>query len=107
MLGVIASFDFFVLEVLPKEVKKSITGKADAKKEDIIKWALEVTRDDDVQWPTSARQNRMDLSYRARNVTLAAEHQADALAVAYAALQSDQLRESLTLKQAILGSGPS
>lgn len=101
MLGVIASFDFFVLQVLPKEVKKAVTGRSDAKKTDIIRWALEVTREDDVRWPTSGRQNRMDLSYRARHVTLAAEHQADALAVIYAALQSDQLRESLLLQQAM------
>ncbi|WP_445193918.1 crossover junction endodeoxyribonuclease RuvC [Sphingomonas sp. Tas61C01] len=100
-LGVIASFDFMLLEVLPKEIKKAVTGNAAAKKQDIIRWALEVTQNDNVQWPTSGRQNRMDLSYRARHVTLAAEHQADALAVAYTALQSDQLRDLLALQQAI------
>lgn len=101
MLGVIASFDFFLIELLPRDVKKAVTGDRDAKKEAIIRWALETTRDDDVKWPTSSRQNRMDLNYRARHVTLAAEHQADALAVIHAALQSEQLQESISLRQAL------
>lgn len=100
-LGVIASFDFFLIELLARDVKKSVTGDRDAPKEKIIRWALEVTRNDDVRWPTSARQNRMDLSYRARHVTLGAEHQADALAVIHAALQTDQMRDLFLLKGAI------
>lgn len=103
MLGLLASFDFYLIEVLPREVKKAATGNRDAKKEEMIRWALELTKDDDVVWPTSARQNRMDLRYRARHVTLAAEHQADALAVVNAALQTDQLRESVFLQRAISG----
>lgn len=100
-LGVIASFDFFLIELLARDVKKSVTGDRDAPKEKIIRWALEVTRNDDVRWPTSARQNRMDLSYRARHVTLAAEHQADALAVIHAALQTCQMQDLFLLQGAI------
>jgi Holliday junction resolvasome RuvABC endonuclease subunit len=100
-LGVIASFDFYLVEMLARDVKKAVTGDRDAPKEKIIRWALELTRGDDVRWPTSARQNRMDLSYRARHVTLAAEHQADALAVIHAALQSDQMQDLLALQRAL------
>ena len=100
-LGVIASFDFFLVELLARDVKKAVTGDRDATKEKVISWALEMTRNDDVHWPTSARQNRMDLSYRARHVTLAAEHQADALAVIFAALQSEQMSDLRALQKAL------
>jgi Holliday junction resolvasome RuvABC endonuclease subunit len=100
-LGVIASFDFFLIELLARDVKKAVTGDRDAAKEKIIRWALEVTRNDDVHWPTSARQNRMDLSYRARHVSLGAEHQADALAVIHAALQTGQMQDLFLLQGAI------
>jgi hypothetical protein len=82
-------------------VKKAVTGDRDATKEAIIRWALEITHNDNVHWPTSSRQNRMDIQYRAKHVTKAAEHQADALAVVQAALQSDQLDEAITLQRAL------
>lgn len=100
-LGVIASFDFALIEMLARDVKKAVTGDRDAPKEKIIRWALETSRNDDVRWPTSARQNRMDLSYRSRHVTLSAEHQADALAVIHAALQTDQMRDLRALQRAL------
>lgn len=101
MLGVLASFDFYLIELLPREVKKAVTGNRDAKKETIIRWALDATRADDVEWPTSARANKMGLTYGGCHVTLAAEHQADALAVVAAAAQSEQLRNSMALEEAL------
>jgi hypothetical protein len=101
MIGLIASFDFFLIEVLPRDVKKAATGNRDANKQAIIRWALDLTKDDNVRWPTSKRQNKLDLTSCGRNVTRAAEHQADALAVIHAALQADQLRESLALQRAL------
>lgn len=100
-LGVVASFDFYLVEMLARDVKKAVTGDRDAPKEKVIRWALETTRHDDVTWPTSARQNRMDLNFRSRHVTLGAEHQADALAVIHAALQSEQMRDLRSLQRAL------
>lgn len=90
MVGIIASLDKPVIEVLPREVKKVATGDDRATKRDMIAWALKKTARQKLPWPTSSRQNKLDLTYRGKHVTLAAEHPADALAIIEAAIATQQ-----------------
>lgn len=101
MLGLVASFDFYLIELLPAQIKSAVAGNRHAPKDAIIRWALEVTAKDPVSWPTSARQNRMDLTYRAKHVTAQASHQADALAAIQAALGTSQLDDAMALQKAL------
>ncbi len=101
MTGILASFDFPLIEVLPQQVKCAISGERSAEKVEIIGWALGITGDAPVGWPTSSIPNRLGLSHRGKTVALSAEHPADALAVIQAALASEQLGEVVALQRAL------
>ena len=101
MLGILASLDCAVIEVLPQQIKQAITGTRSGEKLEIIKWALGITGEEPVGWPTSKLPNRLGLTHRGRPVTLAAEHPADALAVIQAALESEQFNEIVALLHAL------
>lgn len=100
-LGVVASLAFFLIQLLPREIKMAVTGNRDAPKEAMIRWALGITEGDDVRWPTSQRANKRAITFGGRHVSLSAEHQADALAAVQAAAQSAQLRELMFLQAAL------
>lgn len=100
MIGILAGFDFALIEVLPQEVKQAITGRRSGDKTEIIRWALEVSAGDEVAWPTST-PNKLGLSFKGRPVALYAEHQADALAVIQTALSTDQIGEVIALQHAL------
>jgi Holliday junction resolvasome RuvABC endonuclease subunit len=85
MTGIVAALRRPVIEVLPKEVKK-VVGPT---KRDVIAWALTRTKHQrNLTWPTSSKSNALKLTYRGRNVTLDAEHPADALGAIEAALKT-------------------
>ena len=97
MTGILASLDYPIIEVLPYEVKAAATGNDRATKRDIIAWALSLPSSQPLSWPTSRRSNQLKLTYNGENVTRAAEHPADALAVIQAAVRTEQFRLALSL----------
>lgn len=92
MTGIVAALGRPIIQVLPQEVKFAACRNTRATKRDVIVWALAKTEGDNLSWPTSARANSLGLSYLGRNVTIAAEHPADALAAIEAALATEEFR---------------
>lgn len=90
MIGISASFDRPIIEVLPHEVKKATTGSVAGTKGEIIAWAIKKSGCRNVGWPTSTRQNQLRITLEGKNVTRSAEHPADALGAIQAALMSNQ-----------------
>lgn len=101
MLGVLSSFDFLLIELLPQDVKEAVTGNRSATKRDIVKWALGVPSEPGVRWPKAARPNKLELSHNGVEIANSGEHQADALAVIHAALHSEQLAGIVSLERAV------
>ena len=64
---------------------------ADSPEGDMIRWALRWTIGQrSVTWPKSQRASKLGLTFDGKHVSPLAEHQADALAVAYAAIATEQ-----------------
>jgi len=97
MLGIAASLGSPIIQVLPYELKKAVTGDSQGTKRAIVAWAMKITASSDLTWPTSSRSNKLGLKYEGRPVSAAAEHPADALAAIEAGLQTDQFRLAATL----------
>lgn len=92
MMGVVAALGLPIIELLPYEIKKAVTGDRHATKKKMITWAMKATTDFDLDWPLTPKKNHMGLTYHNRHVALAAEHPADALAAVQAAITSPQFR---------------
>ena len=90
MMGIVATLNRPIIEVLNYEVKQAATGDRNATKADVIRWAVGITGRQKIDWPTSGKKNTVNLIYRGRHVTLAAEHPADALAAIQAAIGTEQ-----------------
>lgn len=97
MIGIAASLDLPLIEVLPHEVKKAATGDVRGTKAEIIAWAVRKSRRRNVGWPTSPIPNRLQIQLGGKYVTLAAEHPADALAAIQAALATEQFKLSASV----------
>lgn len=97
MVGIVASLNRPIIQVLPHEVKIAATGDKNATKKEMIAWALEKTRRHKIDWPTSSRPNYLALSFAGKHVALDAEHPADALATIEAALQTQQFALAISL----------
>ena len=97
MMGIIAALDRPVVELLPFEVKQAATGDRNATKAAMIRWAVDLTSPQNLDWPTSNKRDHVGVEYRGRSVTLAAEHPADALATIHAAIASEQFRLACTM----------
>jgi Holliday junction resolvasome RuvABC endonuclease subunit len=97
MIGVAASLQQQIIEVLPHELKRAATGDKRATKAEIIAWAVRKCGNRRVGWPVSTRANQMALMLRGLYVTKAAEHPADALAAIEAALNTEQFRLASSL----------
>ena len=99
MIGIVAALAKPVIEVLPGEVKIAAAGSRNATKQDIIRWAVQMTGRQKLDWPTSTRRNQLSLLYRGASITLAAEHPADALAAIQAALATEQFRLAVAMRR--------
>lgn len=100
MTGIIAALRRPIIEVLPREVKRA----AGATKRDVVAWALTKTKQQrNLPWPTSPKPNDFGLTYRGRNVTLEAEHPADALGAIEAALQTPHFDLAATMSASSTG----
>lgn len=92
MIGILASLDHAIIQVLPREVKLAVAGDDRATKRDIIEWALSVPSSSTLEWPTSRRLNKLRLTYEGEYIAASAEHPADALAAIKAATETEQFR---------------
>lgn len=92
MIGILASFNQPIIQVLPRELKLASVGNDRASKRDIIEWALEVPTSSPLEWPTSGRTNSLQLIYAGAYLAKSAEHPADALATIQAAVATEQFR---------------
>jgi Holliday junction resolvasome RuvABC endonuclease subunit len=97
MIGIAASLDRPIIEVLPNEVKLAATGNKKATKSEIVAWAVKKTGKRNVGWPTSRRANSFNVVLQGKYVTKAAEHPADALAAIEASLNTEQFKLALAL----------
>lgn len=87
--GVLACHDKPMIEVNPTEVKKAVTGYATASKEEMVEWATGLWPD--LQWiKGTAFLGR----YASQN-----EHMADALAIVYTAIRTEQFRQAAAMFQ--------
>ena len=93
VVGLLASLPIPIIEVSPREVKMATAGTATADKEDIVRWAVEKTAQDDIKWNTSKHPNDWEIPHNGGFVTKTMEHQADALAGVQAAITSEQFRQ--------------
>ena len=85
-VGVLSSAPIPVIQVTPNDTKMCAVGKRTASKNEMINWAYE--KYPDVNWITKRRKGVLQL-------TNANEHLADAIAVIYAGIQSDQFKQLL------------
>lgn len=95
VVGLLASLPIPIIEVSPTEVKMAVAGNKIADKEDIVRWAVELTQRVGGQefWNTSKAKNDWEIMVLSRYVTKTMEHQADAIASAQAAIKSEQFRQ--------------
>lgn len=97
MIGITASLERPIIEVLPNEVKLAATGNKSATHSEIVAWAVQKTGKRNVGWPTSRRANSFNVVLQGEYVTKAAEHPADALATIEASLNTEQFKLALAL----------
>lgn len=94
-VGILASLPVSIIEVSQRETKMASVGSSTADKEDIVRWAVERTQElGGLQhWNLTKGENDWGIKVGDRFVTKTNEHQADAIAVVYAALKTEQFRQ--------------
>lgn len=102
VVGILASLPIPVIEVSQREVKMASVGVPYADKEDIVRWAVELTADSDIPWPTTKRENDWGIAYKDGFVTKAAEHMADSVATVAAGAKSEQFRQLAGMTLALI-----
>lgn len=93
VVGILASLTVPLVEVNPTEVKLAVAGNKIADKEDIVRWAVNLTKDHPVEWNTSKQPNDWEILVGERYITKTMEHQADAIAGIAAALATNEFRQ--------------
>jgi Holliday junction resolvasome RuvABC endonuclease subunit len=103
-IGILASLTIPLIEVSPREVKVSTCGSATADKEDIVRWAVELTKrcGGHELWKTSRRANDWQITLATEFVTKTEEHQADSLAGTHAAVKSQQFHQLAAMFNSLL-----
>lgn len=86
-MGAIAALNLPAMLVTPREVKAAAATKAASKRE-VTPWALRVTAEDQIPWPTSQVPNTLGLSFEGKQVAAYAVHLADALAAIQAGIRT-------------------
>lgn len=102
-IGILASLTIPLIEVSPSEVKMASAGTKTADKEDITRWAVELTHrtDSGVDWDTG-RANDWEIMHKGKCVAKTMEHQADAISGVAAAIQSEQFRQLAGMMAALI-----
>lgn len=96
VIGLIAALPVPMVEVTPFQVKDAACGNKYADKEDIMRWALEMTRKLGglMFWKTAAKANEFQIELDGKFLIKKMEHQADAVAVVEAAIRLPEFRET-------------
>jgi Holliday junction resolvasome RuvABC endonuclease subunit len=89
VIGILGGMRVPIIQLLPAEVKLATVGKRTASKPEMIEWA--VAQHPDAPWVRSKRKGKLVL--HAVN-----EHLADATAVIYAGIKTDQFRQAVSLQ---------
>jgi Holliday junction resolvasome RuvABC endonuclease subunit len=89
--GVLACHSKPLIEVNPTEVKKAVTGYSTASKEEMVEWATNLWPD--LQW---IKGKAFQSKYASQN-----EHMADALAIVYTAIRTEQFKQAATMFQVV------
>ena len=94
VIGLLASMPIALVEVTPTEVKMAACGNKIADKEDIVRWAVDQTKQLGAldQWKTGAK-NDWEIEIDGKYVVKTMEHQADAMAVIAAGLLSQDVKQ--------------
>lgn len=93
VVGILASLPIPVIEVSQREVKMASVGVGYADKEDMVRWAVKLTAEHNVEWPISKRENEWAIPHAGGFVTKGAEHMADSIAAVSAGAKSEQFRQ--------------
>ncbi len=85
--GILSAIHIPIIQVLPHETKLSSVGRKTASKQDMIDWA--VTKHPEAAWL---------LRNKSGSILKKNEHLADAIAVIYAGLETDQFKQLISLQ---------
>ena len=104
-VGILASLPVPVIELNPSEVKLAACGSKVADKEDIVRWAVDMTSTagGHEHWNTTKAANDWEITIDGKYVTKTMEHQADAIAGVKAAADSEQFRQLAGVLLSMLG----
>lgn len=91
--GVLASLPIPLIEVTPTEVKVTACNSKVADKEDMVRWAVNLTKDDQVCWKYTKNPNDWEIPFNDGYVVKTMEHQADAIGALNAAVKSQQFAQ--------------
>ena len=94
VVGLLAALPISMIEVTPSEVKVAACNSKIADKEDMVRWAVQMTKSlgGTECWKTGAK-NDWEIELGGKYVTKTMEHQADAIAVIHAALQTQEFKQ--------------
>lgn len=95
VVGILSCLPCPLIEVTPTEVKMASHGTKYADKEDVVRWAVDLTNSTDskVEWDTSKKANDWAIEFGDGYVNKTMEHQADAIAAVAAAIQGQTFRQ--------------
>jgi Holliday junction resolvasome RuvABC endonuclease subunit len=95
VVGLLASLSVPMIETNPTEVKMASVGSKVADKEDIVRWAVELTQrlGGTEFWNTGKAKNEWEIELDGKFVTKTMEHQADAIAVIAAAIATQEFKQ--------------
>lgn len=102
VVGILAMLPIPMIEVTPTEVKLASHGTKTADKEDIVRWAVNKTINDGLDWNTTKRANDWGIMIGDEYVTKNMEHQADAIASIEAAIRSQQFKQLAGMMAALI-----
>jgi Holliday junction resolvasome RuvABC endonuclease subunit len=101
-VGILASLPIPLIQVMPSETKLATHGTKTADKEDIVRWVLAKTEGHPIKWPTGKKKNDWEIEHNGEYIVLGVEHQADAVAVTQASLQTEQFRQLAGMMAALI-----
>jgi len=95
VIGLLAALPIPMVEVTPTQVKVAACDDKTADKEDIMRWALDMTRKLGglAFWKTAKKPNEFEIELDGQFLIKKMEHQADAVAVVQAALRTPEFRQ--------------
>lgn len=102
-IGILASLPIPLIEMSPREVKMATAGTAIADKEDMVRWAFDLTtRIGGVDLWEVGPKNDWEMKVGNKYVLKHQEHQADAICGTHAALRSTQFQQLAAMMNSLI-----